>query len=279
MKEREKGQPTAPRGKGRGVLFALFVLCAIAVTLCSIPDLLRFSDEKMGELFNATLPRLAVALFLLAVLLWGGYKEALVPPRESVLRGLFWAVPCMLVAFANFPYSALCSGSARIERVDLLWLFVLKCLSVALMEELFFRALLLSFVRERLKGKLSTGLTVLITAAIFGLSHLLNLFFGGGVGATFLQVGYTFLLGCMFATLFLHTGNLWLCVGVHFVFDVGGMIVTDLGSGPFQDTVFWVLTVLTAVICAAEVIITLILTMKRDAAAQKSAQTAGEEEN
>lgn len=256
---------TALRGIQRAVLFALFALCVVTVILFSIPSLMPFAEGSAErKLFTDVVPRLVLTAFLVAVLFFGGYRDTLTVPKGEFLRGLLWSVPCFLVALANFPYSALATGSATIERVDLLWLFLLKCLSVALMEELFFRALLVTFVRERVKGKLAAGWTVLISSAVFALSHLFNLFFGAGVGATFGQVGYTFLLGCMFAVAFLQTKNIWLCVGVHFLFDVGGVIVTDLGSGAFQDTIFWILTVVTAIVCAAEVIYTIFKIMAKE---------------
>ena len=62
----------------------------------------------------------------------------------------------------------------------------------------------------------------------------------------------------MLAVAFIKTKNVWLCVAVHAIFDVGGLIVGDLGKGPFQDTVFWVLTAACGVICTAHIIYTLI---------------------
>lgn len=248
---------SAHRAARRAALAFLFCGCVVSVVLFSVPDLIVFSDERMGKLISEAVPRFAVSVFLLAVLLDGGTGAPL-PQKPALSRALVWCVPCFLVAFANFPYFALFSGSAKIERYGLLPLFLFKCLSVALMEELFFRALVVPFVWERLRGRFSAALTAVVTAAIFSLSHLFNLFFGAGVGGTLLQMGYTFLLGCMFAVMYLKTGRVWLCVLVHFLFDVGGLIVTDLGSGRFQDAGFWVLTAVAGAICAAHILFVLI---------------------
>lgn len=264
--DRNKQNEAASR-ISRAMLFVLF-LCSVAVTvLLSFPELFSFGDDTFFKLFSETVPRFAVSVFLFAMLFTTEeYRRGVIPGRKGALRALLWSIPCFFVALVNFPYTALASGSARILRTDLLWLFLAKCLSVALLEELFFRALLVPFVRVRMKGNLAAGLTVLITAVVFGLSHLINLFFGGGVLPTLLQTGYTFLLGCMFAVMFLKTGNVWLCVLVHFIFDVGGVIVTDLGSGPFQDTVFWILTVAAGLICAVHIACTIFRIMKAEAA-------------
>lgn len=225
---------------------SLFILCLATVVLCSFPRIFPW-EEKTVRLLCETLPRLAAAGFLLAVL-WG---KALCPQRKNFWRFLLWSLPCFAVAFANFPYFALISGNARIERTDLIWLFLLKCLSVALMEELFFRALLLPFLREKFrKYKGGFYLSVLLSAALFSLMHLINLFYGAPFGAIALQIGYTFLLGIMFGVMFCITKNVWLCVIVHTIFDIGGLIVTDLGTGPFQDTLFWILTAVAGAVCA-----------------------------
>lgn len=261
--EKQPQTNPSPRAR-RAALIALFAFAIAATVLFSIPDLFPFADERMGRLLSDTVPRFAVGIFLAALLLWTDeYRAALSLSWKRLPRSLIWSVPCLMVAFANFPYSALISGSAHIDRPDLVWLFLLKCLSVALLEEMFFRAMLVPFVRARIKGRLAEGWTVLITAAVFALSHLLNLLFGAGIGPTLLQVGYTFLLGCMFAVMFFETGGVWLCVLTHFIFDIGGVIVTDLGSGPFQDKIFWILTVLTAVICAAHIVYTVVRRLKQ----------------
>lgn len=264
MEEERNTNQTASRTK-RAVLFVLFAVCVAVSVVFYIPELFSSLGERTRKLVTDTVPRLAVSAFLFYLLFTTPeYRGGLAVKKKGWTGDLLWSIPCLLVAFANFPYSALILGKAKIDLVRLIWLFLLKCLGVALLEELFFRALLVPFVRARVKGKLAAGWTVLITAAVFGLSHLLNLFFGAGVGPTFLQVGYTFLLGCMFATIFLKTGNVWMCVIVHFLFDIGGVIVTDLGWGAFQDTTFWILTVTTGVLCAVHIIYTVFKLMKKE---------------
>ena len=116
---------------------------------------------------------------------------------------------------------------------------------------------------ERLeKNKYRVLISVLSSSTLFALFHFLNLFFGAGVGETMLQVGYTFLIGCMLAVMMIKTGNIWLCVVVHALFYFGGMIVSNLGSGHFQDTTFWVLTAVAGLLCAVHILLSLKLIIK-----------------
>lgn len=239
-------------------LGASICLCLAAAVVCGIPGILRFSDETCGELLCGSLPRLAACGTLLLLLLRGDEAFLLKPRAKDFGRALLWSLPCLAVALANFPYAALIRGTAVVVRTDLLGLFLLKCLSIALSEELFFRALLLPFLKglfaSRRRGLLAS---VLLSSAAFALMHLVNLLFGVGLGATLLQVGYTFLLGGMFAVMLLETKNVWLCTLTHFLFDVGGMLIPDLGKGAFQDPVFWVLTAAAGVLCCVHVLLTL----------------------
>ncbi len=247
--------------KARKIAAVLLAVASAALIVLSFFPSVFPGDARTARLLTETLPRLCVSALLL-VLLWG---REVFPPRGLFWRSLLWSLPCFLVAFANFPYSALISGSARIVRWELLPLFLLKCIAVALMEELCFRAALLPFLREKLRGKRGEFfLSVLLSAAVFGAVHLFNLLFGASLGATALQVGYTFLLGVMFGVMYCVTENVWLCVSVHTLFDIGGLIVTDLGnSGAFQDVVFWCLTAAAGVLCAVHIVLSACLYARR----------------
>ncbi len=238
------------------LLLILFIPCAALIVLFGF-DILPIGDAAMKKLLQDAVPRLAAGLYLLLVMLLKGFGAPFTAKFNPL--HLLWSLPCFAVALVNFPFSALISGKAVIGRPDLLWLFLFKCLGAALLEEAFFRALLVPLLRGEKRRDL---LAVLLSAALFGATHLFNLF-SGNVGAVLLQVGYTFLLGCMFAVMLLYTGNAWLCVTVHFLFNFGGTIVTDLGSGVFQDEIFWILTACVGSLCGVYIVLTFLFMRKQ----------------
>lgn len=252
------------RQKNNIILGVLLCLTAASLVVFGFPDIVRLEDGTFDALLSDTVPRLLGGIFMLLFLFFGNERRYLFPKRRGVPRALLWSIPCFLVALVNFPFSALITRSATVTRVDLLWIFLLKYLSVALLEETFFRGLLLPFFEKLFRTQRYAKLyAVLVTSVLFALFHLINLAFGADVPSTLLQVGYTFLIGAMLAVMLLKTENLWLCIFTHFLFDVGGMLIPELGSGIFQDTVFWVLTAALGALCAVHIILTLVALLRK----------------
>jgi hypothetical protein len=247
---------------GYWVILALIVLAIAAMIVLQVLNITYSSDGVTNTLVSAIIPRLVCGIVFLVVIFFFDKKILLF--TRSTWGKLIWCIPCLIVALVNFPFSALLSGSATIERADLVPLFAAYCLSVGLMEECVFRGLVQGAIYERLDGKRYRALiTVAISSAIFGLIHLVNLLEGADVGSTILQVGYSFLIGGMLGAVLIKTKNLWLCVLLHALFDFGGLIVPYLGLGEFQDTIFWVLTAIGGTICLVHVLYFLLTVDKK----------------
>ncbi len=244
--------------KGTVLPVLLLLPCLAVVIIFSWDGLIPIADPLTARLVSESVPRFAAGGYLITLFLLTGYGASFIPSRNPLL--LLWSLPCFAVAIVNFPFSALITGKAFLSRLDLLWLFLLKCLSVAFVEEILFRG----FIVPALAGENGDRkwLAVLGSAALFALVHLLNLF-TGAVGAVLLQVGYTFLLGCMFAVMMLKTKNVWLCLAVHFLFDVGGSLVSDLGGGTVHDTLFWILTGVVGALTAVYLFISFLRLFKK----------------
>ena len=152
-------------------------------------------------------------------------------------------LPCLVLAVNNFPLISLVLGNMRLIRtewVDIL-LFLMYCISVGVFEELIFRGALFttlagSFSRDK-KGLYKA---FLLSSVIFGVSHLLNVFYGAGLTATLLQVVYSTLTGGLFCFVFIKTGNVLCSALVHAVYNVCGLFFElpkrlGLGTGVVFD--------------------------------------------
>ena len=235
-------------------LILLLIMAAVAIIFEAVP-ITYCTDKTKDALLEDTVPRLIMGALLTVILILLDGKRYLTPHND--LGQLVWCIPCLLVALANFPYSALISGAATIQRADLIWLFLIKCLAIAVTEEVLFRGLLQRYIQDFFgHKKYGAIITVAVTSLIFGLFHLVNI--KAGIGSTLLQVGYSFLIGAMLSAVILKTENLYICIALHFIFDIGGLIVPDLGTGAFQDAVFWVLTAVAGTVCFAHILIYLL---------------------
>lgn len=246
-------------------LLIVYIALIVALIVLNFIDISFTSDETANELIKNCLIRAVAGAFAIAVCYMFGYKRLLNPLVLNDKKSLLWCIPCLLVVAANFPFSALITGAAVIEKANLMGLFILNCLLIGVFEEFLFRGIFQKLIAERFKDKKYADLlTVATCAALFGLWHLTNLLGGAGIGATLLQVGYSFLIGAMLSATVIRTGNLWICILLHAAFDFGGFIVTTLGSGPFQDTCFWILTAVCGVLCTVHVLVFLLKRGKQE---------------
>jgi membrane protease YdiL (CAAX protease family) len=141
-------------------------------------------------------------------------------------------IPGFIISLNNFPISAYFNGRAILTvPVYRVFLFLVECLSVGFFEEIIFRGILLIFLLKTFsKLKMNLILSIVISSFVFALSHLFNLFSGASYGDTFLQIGYSFLVGMMWAVMFLKTKNIWLTMLLHASFNFFGQVMFYLGD-------------------------------------------------
>lgn len=184
-----------------------------------------------------------------------GFGKAVTGFRGGI-KGILLCVPAFLVALDNFPFLPLACGDLAFNgAIGGLFPYVLYCLSIGVMEETIFRGTIFPlFLYKFQHNKKGTFRAVAASSAIFGAMHLLNLF-GGFSLAVFLQVGYSFLIGCMCATALLFSGNIVVPIIIHALFDIGGFL-TDSGfcTGTLWTTGNIILTAVLSAIFAAAII-------------------------
>ena len=238
------------------LLLILGVLCFIFFEALHTTIL---ADEMANRFLTGFISRFGLSILFVWLLYLFGGKNFLIFNKRFFLS-LAWSLPCFMVAFVNFPYGALAKGYAVFERMDLMGLYILYVFGVCLMEELVFRGVLLLLVRDMWRNSRHLPILVVATTAlIFSLFHLTNLIRGADIGSVLLQCLYTFLIGAMLATLMLKLNNIWICVLIHAIFNFGGMLLQEgMVSGNTWEVVFWVLTIVSGVLCAGHVIYGLI---------------------
>lgn len=219
------------------------LITSVIVALCVVMAVLQFVSVTytQDELWNGLISRIVqqtcgivavvLVLYTMKIKLFGKPQQWL------------YLLPCIICAVNNFQFWSYFSGKMHLVRnqaLDIIF-FSVYCLSIGMFEEFVFRGVLFSVIAGYFtKDKKGLVKTFVVSSVIFGLSHLFNLFAGGGVGATIMQVGYTTLTGGLFAFVLIKTKNLLCCGFVHALYNFCGLIMETpnslgLGSGVVFD--------------------------------------------
>ncbi len=159
---------------------------------------------------------------------------------------LLAVVPAFVIAVNNFPFVSFLSKDCTMQaNAYELLLFALVCLGVGFFEEMAFRGCALMFFMKKLPNtRLGIFLSILFSSVIFGLLHLMNGFSGG----VLLQIGYSALIGALCSVVLLATGNIWLCVLCHGLYNFCGGLIDRFGAGRMWTNEQMIFTAIVAVI-------------------------------
>lgn len=139
------------------------------------------------------------------------------PPYERRLLWLFW-LPFVPVI------GNLLDGLSVTDPRQILLFFLMAVLS-GFVEETLFRGLILRALRP-------TGIwrAALISAALFGGMHILNVLSISSPAYALLQVGYAAAIGFAYAALVIRTGTIWPLILAHFLTNFAGFMAAG-GAG------------------------------------------------
>ncbi len=238
----------------------IFIISSIIMMfLVQFLDLSFISNPIAVQMVKNSITRIIMGMIFVVLLYQVGYK-VFNPKQRTLLPILLLVLPALLIAINNFPISAFIDSRAELtEPSYLVYLFIVECLSIGFFEELIFRLVLLTVLLQRLpKTKTGVFQAVLISSAIFGIIHLVNLIGGAGLAPTILQVGYSFLTGAMWAVVYLKTKSILAVILLHASYNFFGEVMFRLGTVNNRfDTITIVVTVLVAVLVASYYIYTL----------------------
>jgi membrane protease YdiL (CAAX protease family) len=218
---------------------------------------LSIGDEVLGKLIPMSLSRLLAAAVFFVLLLTQGYR-VLDPLRRPLGKSLLLSLPAFAVVINNLPILSLIWGDAYIVHgttAHWAW-FVLQCVAIGAFEEIAFRGvILLRLAEDRRHSRRGLLISILLTSAVFGAMHAVNLLTGADPVWTVMQIGYSFLIGAMCSVVLFKTANLWLCVALHAIYDFCGLLVPTLGDGSWWDVPTIIFTAVLAVATTAYMVV------------------------
>lgn len=187
------------------------------------------SNEKTVFYLDGIIKRLVLSIIGVVLIYKYEFDSQL---KSSVkIKNVLAVIPAFLVVINNLPIIGLINKNVVIDSTTLhTVLFLLYALSIGIFEEVIFRGILFPLCVIKLNDKKNKIFwAVVLSSAMFSLTHLLNLLGGAGIVQTIMQIGYSFLIGAMSAIVLVKTGNIYSSVILHFVFDIGGLFVGKNG--------------------------------------------------
>ena len=247
----------------RGVCIAA---ASVAVAVLILLEILRpapFGKETLDMSFFTSLTRLIGAAAFVIVTLYLGHD--VLSPKNALNRRVLFILPCLVVAINNLPTVALLRHDAAVTgTAPEIAFFAVECILVATFEELVFRGVMFLSILKNRRSTKGIFFSIVVSSALFGIFHMVNLIYGASFGSVMLQVGYSTLVGCMCAFIIIKTHSIWLSVLVHAVFNFCGNIVPRLGEGKMLNAPQIIITVIISVLCAIYIVISLIKTDASD---------------
>lgn len=193
-----------------------------------------FEFDFLGQTKDVTMitnaiTRIAVGSLFMILLFGLGHREMF--SFKNTIKSLVIVIPALIISINNFPIVAYLDGRAGLsEPIYRVFLFLVECLSVGFFEEILFRGIILLFLIQRLQHvKYGMIYAIVISSMLFGMLHIINLFDGASLSDTLLQVGYSFLVGMMWAVMYLRTKHLWITMLCHATFNFFGQVMFYLG--------------------------------------------------
>lgn len=233
----------------RKIALVLLLLAVVAVEIWYRQY--EAPDEFISDCYNS-ISRLCGAAVALIFMIEFSLRKVLSPFGNKRVKGLVFILPALAVAVNNFPWVSLIFGNCTFEAnaLDIIF-YAFVCLCVGLFEELAFRGCALMLLLRKKRGTRSgIFMSIFWSSVIFGAVHLVNIFVSSPI-AVLLQIGYSALIGALCCVVLLETGNIWMCVFIHALYNFAGGVVPRLGTGTVWTAEEIAFTAIVGVIVAA----------------------------
>ena len=251
---------------GMVITVLLYAIGAVSVPYIQFAKWLSLGKDF--ELLFGFLSKTLCSILPIYLIFQFGFGDLFKLGKDKI-RAFIFTVPAFLIMLNNLPILPVMSGDMSINAQFLRVItYLLYCLSIGVLEETIFRGCILPLLLYKFsKDKKGVFWAVVISSAIFGGMHLLNLL-GGFSPMVFLQVGYAFLIGAVCGYTLVASGNIYLPILFHALFDVGGLLLSEgLAVGTLWTTINVVWTAISSVVLGLAIII---IFLKKDFSHQLS---------
>ena len=188
------------RNTKRILCISVFAVLGIALLLYELL-LKRVLFTELAEwekgMTDMLITRLIGGGIFLTFTVYLGYR-VLNPFTRPVGKNILFILPALVIAVNNLPIIPLFRGLSSITSpVGNILLLLCECMAIGFFEEMAFRSVvMLGIMENKRRGKRDIVFAILISAAVFGLVHIVNVFINPSVMVV-LQIFYSAAIGAM----------------------------------------------------------------------------------
>ena len=212
--------------------FVLFAIFGVLLLLVELFNLKHSSGTLRYELVYGTVARFLGSAISILLMSYVSYTY-LFSVKNFDLRGFLFIIPCFIIAINNFPFVSIFENTVVFkDSWQYVVLYAVQCLLVGIFEETAFRGCVFMLLLEkRNKTRKDIFISIILSSLVFGAVHIANLIVGASPIPVLLQLGYSFLIGCMCAVVLLLTKNIWCPIIIHALYNFAGGVLPKFVDG------------------------------------------------
>lgn len=184
-----------------------------------------------GELLSGIIPELAKSVGLIISTLIIAFLYAyLFKIKNFFSFSNFKSAIILISPLIIFIIGNLLDSNLAISSGYALIIAIISGIAPGIFEEIIFRGVVISYLMKFFKNSKSIIWILIVSALIFGIVHLFNVFAGAPLDTTLFQFFYTFAVGIILGAVYLRTGNLWAPIIIHSIVDIIAFISSTTSS-------------------------------------------------
>lgn len=213
--------------------------CVLMLVLAQLGSVLAafaafVPDLKSATLIENCLGQMGSVLILLLVLMRTDRLSVLSARGEGLGRGIVrYGIP--IIAFAVISIFIGPLPERQLNPPLTIAIFLIWMLFIGMSEEFECRAVMSETLLEHF-GTDRSGMikAVVVSGLVFGLMHMTNFFVGATLTSVIAQSAQAFVIGVVFALIYFRTGNIWVSVTIHAIWDFFSLL--GIKNALFSDS-------------------------------------------
>ena len=210
------------------------VLFALAVSLVMLLIGTLFSwDEKPVMGLDKLCADVLITCACLVIARIIGLQDELGFRKKGFAKGMLYGIPFLIIGVASVLVSNMGIDWSDLKFISVsnALIFTVNMLFVGVNEEVWMRSLILNiFLQKYEKNRKGIWKAILLSALVFGVIHLPNIFFMDPVTLA-VQVINAASAGVLFAVIFIKSRNIWAGIVVHAFVDWSSLFVANCFTG------------------------------------------------